>query len=87
MEKSIDLHTLDDELRHRRLSASEGKGSDFDRDRYDLARAGKQQVLKVGSHDFMPSAHNAEIGQRRFGLVSMTGLSCGLMCTWESILV
>lgn len=25
--------------------------------------------------------------QRRFGLVSMTGFSCGLMCTWEGMLV
>jgi len=49
---------------------SEAKGKGFDKDRYELARAGKQQVLK-----------------RRFGLVSMTGLSCGLMCTWESLLV
>lgn len=24
---------------------------------------------------------------RRFGLVSMTGFSCGLMCTWEGMLV
>ncbi|KAF2637584.1 amino acid transporter [Massarina eburnea CBS 473.64] len=72
MEKTIDLQTMDDEFRQRaKSSVSEAKGiNDFDRDRYELARAGKEQVLK-----------------RRFGLVSMTGLSCGLMCTWESILV
>ncbi|CAO2652761.1 Nn.00g021720.m01.CDS01 [Neocucurbitaria sp. VM-36] len=71
MEKGIDLQTFDDDLRARNKgSISESKGQDFDRDRYELARVGKQQVLK-----------------RRFGLVSMTGLSCGLMCTWESLLV
>ncbi|KAG9191682.1 hypothetical protein G6011_10416 [Alternaria panax] len=72
MEKHIDLQTFDDEiLRQRgRGSISEGKGQQFDRDKYELARVGKKQVLK-----------------RRFGLVSMTGLSCGLMCTWETLLV
>jgi choline transport protein len=54
MEKSIDLQTLDDELRQRRKnSVSEAKdANDFDRDRYELARAGKQQVLKVSSVQF-----------------------------------
>ncbi|KAF2014378.1 amino acid transporter [Aaosphaeria arxii CBS 175.79] len=73
MEKAVELRTLDDEVLHNRGRGSvlaEKVAGDFDRDRYELARAGKQQVLK-----------------RRFGLVSMTGLSCGLMCTWESLLV
>ncbi|KAF1843337.1 amino acid transporter [Cucurbitaria berberidis CBS 394.84] len=72
MEKRIDLQTFEDDVFRTRAkgSISETKGQDFDRDRYELARVGKQQVLK-----------------RRFGLVSMTGLSCGLMCTWESLLV
>ncbi|KAF2824244.1 amino acid transporter [Ophiobolus disseminans] len=72
MEKRIDLQSFDEDgLRTRgKGSVSGSKGQDFDRDRYELARVGKQQVLK-----------------RRFGLVSMTGLSCGLMCTWESLLV
>ncbi|CAN9135197.1 unnamed protein product [Alternaria alternata] len=72
MKKHIDLQTFDHEiLRQRgRGSISEGKGPKFDRDKYELARVGKEQVLK-----------------RRFGLVSMTGLSCGLMCTWETLLV
>ncbi|KAH9876820.1 hypothetical protein IAQ61_002181 [Plenodomus lingam] len=73
MEKHIDLQNFNDDVglraRHNG-SISEAKGKEFDRDRYELAKAGKQQVLK-----------------RRFGLVSMTGLSCGLMCTWESLLV
>jgi len=49
MEKTVDLQTIDDELRHRGTSVSEAKGNDFDRDRYELARAGKQQVLKVST--------------------------------------
>ena len=28
-----------------------------------------------------------QVLERRFGFVSMTGFSCGLMCTWESMLV
>jgi choline transport protein len=49
MEKHIDLQSLDgDAIRARRgNSISEAKGQDFDRDRYELARVGKQQVLKV----------------------------------------
>jgi choline transport protein len=50
MEKNIDLQTFeDDNLRARRRgSISEAKGAqDFDRDRYELARVGKEQVLKV----------------------------------------
>ncbi|EDU44363.1 PotE Amino acid transporter [Pyrenophora tritici-repentis] len=72
MEKRINLQTFDDDsLRVRgKNSVSDSKGQGFDRDRYELARVGKEQVLK-----------------RRFGLVSMTGLSCGLMCTWETLLV
>jgi choline transport protein len=53
MEKNIDLQSFDDDvLRARRKgSVSEAKGQDFggDRDRYELARVGKQQVLKVCS--------------------------------------
>ncbi|KAF2197262.1 amino acid transporter [Delitschia confertaspora ATCC 74209] len=71
MDKTVELQTVDDEGLHNRHQVSESnRDKDFDRDRYELARAGKKQVLK-----------------RRFGLVSMTGLSCGLMCTWESLLV
>ena len=48
MEKGIDLQTFDEDLRARNKgSISESKGQDFDRDRYELARVGKQQVLKV----------------------------------------
>lgn len=50
MEKHIDLQTFgDDTVRARgngSLSESKSK-QDFDQDRYELARVGKQQVLKV----------------------------------------
>lgn len=35
----------------------------------------------------LAKAGKKQVLKRRFGLVSMTGLSCGLMCTWESLLV
>jgi choline transport protein len=49
MEKRVDLQTFDDAVLRARGqgSLSESKGQDFDRDRYELARVGKQQVLKV----------------------------------------
>jgi hypothetical protein len=49
MEKHVEMQTFDHELlRPRgRNSISEGKGRQFDRDRYELARVGKEQVLKV----------------------------------------
>ena len=49
MEKRIDLQTFgDDQLRARgKDSISESKAQEFDRDRYELARVGKEQVLKV----------------------------------------
>jgi choline transport protein len=50
MEKNIDLQTFDDDHlgARRKGSISEAKGAqDFDRDRYELARVGKEQVLKV----------------------------------------
>lgn len=55
MEKGIDLETLgEDALRHRaRGSISESKGKDWDQqaeqDRFELARVGKREVLKVGA--------------------------------------
>lgn len=55
MEKRIDLQNFDDDiLRPRgRGRLSESKGREFDRDRYELARVGKEQVLKVnGSSEF-----------------------------------
>lgn len=59
MEKSIDLQTFDDDVPRNRGKGSiaESKGKEeFDNDRYELARVGKQQVLKVCAlaRDFMP---------------------------------
>lgn len=50
MEKSIDLQNFDhNAFQHQgRDSVSESKGRDVDRDRLELARVGKTQVLKVG---------------------------------------
>ena len=50
MEKRIDLQAFDDDVLRTRAkgSVSESKGQAFDNDRYELARVGKQQVLKVG---------------------------------------
>ena len=53
MEKHVELQAFDsDMLRNRRDkdSISDVKGQEFDRDRYELARVGKEQVLKVCSH-------------------------------------
>jgi choline transport protein len=50
MEKGIDLHTFDDDVvraKGKRCMAESKAAQDFDRDRYELARVGKQQVLKV----------------------------------------
>ena len=49
MEKRIDLQNFnDDHMRARgKGSLLESKGQEFDRDRYELARVGKKQVLKV----------------------------------------
>jgi len=58
MEKHVELAAFNnDGLRNRRDkdSISEVKGADFDRDRYELARVGKEQVLKVCHHVFQIS--------------------------------
>lgn len=56
MEKHIELQDFGgDMLRNRRDkdSISDVKGQEFDRDRYELARVGKEQVLKVCTHPAM----------------------------------
>ena len=72
-----------------RVSQSGVIGQEVNRDTIALARSGKKQVLTVGPLSNEPSQHSrgTKCVQRRFGLVSMTGFSCGLMCTWEGILV
>lgn len=61
MEKVIDMRAFDDEVLRNRGggSVSDAKGfTDFDRDRYELARAGKKQVLKVCSASItLPTAY------------------------------
>jgi choline transport protein len=49
MEKNMDMQNFDDGLRARgKNSISDQKRTpEFDQDRYDLARVGKEQVLKV----------------------------------------
>jgi hypothetical protein len=49
MEKRMELQSMDDDVLRARGkgSISEMKGQEFDRDRYELARVGKEQVLKV----------------------------------------
>lgn len=61
MEKHVELQNFDsDMLRNRRDkdSISDVKGQEFDRDRYELARVGKEQVLKVCDH-ITHGVHNA----------------------------
>jgi len=63
MEKHIGLQTFDrDALRNRagKDSLSEAKGQEFDRDRYELAKVGKEQVLKVCTRSTR-GAHSADI--------------------------
>jgi choline transport protein len=62
MEKQHELQDLDRRvvLRNRRDkdSLSGVKGQEFDRDRYELAKVGKEQVLKVRSQ-FLPTMRKA----------------------------
>lgn len=63
MEKHVELQTFNNAgLRHRgdKDSISEVKGAEFDRDRYELARVGKEQVLKV-CHQLLRGIHIANI--------------------------
>ncbi|KAI9868897.1 MAG: hypothetical protein M1830_005474, partial [Pleopsidium flavum] len=61
--------------------------SPLDRDRYDLARLGKKQVLKVRAMSRFGLDTNKlmYLPQRNFGLMSMLGFSCTVMTTWEGI--
>jgi hypothetical protein len=50
MEKNMDLQHFDDDglrARGKGSISDQKKAGDFDQDRYDLARVGKEQVLKV----------------------------------------
>ncbi|PSN69517.1 amino acid transporter [Corynespora cassiicola Philippines] len=72
MEKHIELQTLDDAVLR-----SRGKGPITDSKPHGFDRD-QYELARIGKKQVL---------KRRFGLVSMTGLSCGLMCTWESLLV
>lgn len=61
--------------------------AEMDADRAVLLRLGKKQVLKVSDLSFAKKTLRTEMGQRNFGLVSMTGFACSLMCTWEGAIV
>lgn len=68
--------------------------SKSNRDEVELAHFGKRQQLKVSnspdqqsSSSTTPFADLFFFCQRTFGLVSMTGLTCTLMVTWEGILM
>lgn len=68
--------------------------SKSNRDEMELAHFGKRQQLKVShSTDHQSPSSTAPFAdlsffcQRTFGLVSMTGLTCTLMVTWEGILM
>lgn len=68
--------------------------SKSNRDEVELAHFGKRQQLKVSILDrtispssTTPFANLFFFRQRTFGLVSMTGLTCTLMVTWEGILM
>jgi hypothetical protein len=51
MEKGIDLRSLNNDVHRARDRGSilDSKGQEFDHDKYELARVGKKQVLKVRS--------------------------------------
>jgi choline transport protein len=51
MEKGIDLRALNNDVHRARDRGSilDSKGQEFDHDKYELARVGKKQVLKVRS--------------------------------------
>lgn len=60
MEKRIDLQSFDDDVLRTRAkgSVSEGKNQDWDTDRYDLARVGKKQQMKVSMASSVVSIEN-----------------------------
>jgi hypothetical protein len=74
--------TLFDDIPTERDSAS--------RDLSDLARLGKNPVLKVGIFNCL--AEQREIDsrclffQRQFGFISMLGFACVVLSTWEGVL-
>lgn len=58
-------------------------------DEAELALFGKKQRLKVRMLVLRRTTKNTHksLHQRRFGMISIVGLTCSLMITWETILV
>ena len=90
------MQSVEGVAEHKRGDVMVSEGREFNRDTVALARSGKKQVLTVSDITISlstaigaASEGNTKcfFAQRRFGLVSMTGFSCGLMCTWEGMLV
>ena len=61
----------------------------YTRDEAEIARFGKKQQLRVRLTSFTPSSllllYLIDL-QRNFGLISIVGLTCTLMITWEGSL-
>ena len=58
-----------------------------DRDRADLLRLGKKQVLKAWVSNVRMIKTLAYHKQRNFGFMSMLGFSCTVLVTWEAVLM
>ena len=70
------------------IGAAPANPAHIDPDRAALLRVGKRQVLKVGGFNQSNCPlKQAYSGQRNFGFLSMTAFSCGLMSTWEAIVM
>ena len=59
MDKAVELRTLEDEIVRERKPPDMKFGNEFDRDKYELAKTGKKQVLKA--RIFYPSKVCASI--------------------------
>lgn len=55
------------------------------RDDQEMALVGKKQQLRV-RHPFIHRSGTNRHGQRNFGFMSIVGLSCTIMVTWEGLL-
>ena len=71
------------------IPSKPGSRAGFTRDEAELARFGKKQQLKVSLLSFHRPYRLImiliNVLQRRFGMVSVVGLTCTLMITWEAI--
>lgn len=82
-----ELHSLKGfRSKGKRRNAEIVSSAEMDADRAVLLRLGKKQVLKVGDLSYAQKL-STKLGQRNFGLVSMTGFACSLMSTWEGAIL